>query len=203
MHYVLASLLLLTTTISHAQTLTTPSQSSSTATQIQQCADCPPELAISSQPSRVEPSMRTGELPSAPSAVPSLKPDPVVWNLTELKQPEAALRPDPIWDKKAWGMQIFFAGSIIFDVEATHQGIAHHRCVEGNSALRQKPSRGELYLDNLEQFAPTVFVNAMGVLAVRHAHLPRWAWKAMAYGGPVYPITMHLKGGIDWFTRCW
>jgi hypothetical protein len=204
MYYVLvASLFLLSAGISYAQTLISPSRSSSTEMQIQQCANCPSDLAASDQPSRVEPSMRTGDLPSAPSGLPSLKPDPVVWNLAELKQPEAALRPDPIWDKKAWGAQIFLAGAMVVDVEATHQGIAHHKCVEGNSGLNRYPSRSELYLDNFEQFAPIVLIDGLSALAFRHAHLPRWAWKATLYGGPIYGSAVHLKGGTEWLTQCW
>lgn len=202
MHYVVITfLLLLSPGISQAQTLTIPSESSGKETQIQPCTNCSTALAFSNQPSGAVPRVRSGELPDAPSSSDSL--EPVAWSLTELKQPEPAPRLDRVWDKKTWAAHIVLASSMIFDVEMTHEGIAHHRCEEGNSDLKAHPSRSELYLDNLEQFAPIVVMDWLGSATLRHGHLPRWAWKSIAYFGPVYGSTMHIKGGVEWYTRCW
>lgn len=102
-----------------------------------------------------------------------------------------------------WAANIFLAGATIFDIEMTHEGIAHHKCVEGNLDLARHPSRGELYFDNVKAFAPMVLMGGLGALSGRAAHLPRWAWKTLGYIGPGYGSTIHLRGGIHWYTRCW
>ena len=51
--------------------------------------------------------------------------------------------------------------SVVYDVEVTHQGLAHHNCVEGNPLLSQHPSRSALYLSDLPEFGVgTVFTTA-------------------------------------------
>jgi hypothetical protein len=130
------------------------------------------------------------------------------WNLAAPTAPSKQLTPvaprsQPLWDKKALAAQAFLAGSMIFDVEATHQGIAHHKCEEGNLELQRHPSRGELYLDNLEQFAPMVLMEGLSAMALRHAHLPRWAWKTMLYAGPIEGSPGHIRAGTKWLTQCW
>ena len=48
--------------------------------------------------------------------------------------------------------QLVWLGAIVFDVEATHQGLAHHKCVEGNGSNPQ-PSRGGLYRSDLAEYS--------------------------------------------------
>ena len=102
-----------------------------------------------------------------------------------------------------WAAHIILAGSMIFDTETTHQGLAHHQCVEGNTDLLRHPSRSELYTDDLLQFAPEVVMDSLTALAGRAAHLPRWAWKPIGYIGPVYGSIVHFRGGISWYANCW
>lgn len=168
------------------------------------CARCSPKLAPLKDQNDAELSATNRVLPDSPGSTVPAMPDTFVWSLTEpTQQPTMAPPRVPIWDKKMWAANIVFAGAIIFDVESTHQGIAHHRCVEGNTDLSKKPSRGELYGNNLEVFIPIVVMAASGALAGRSAHLPRWAWKAMGYIGPGIGTFKHLSGGIHWYTRCW
>ena len=37
----------------------------------------------------------------------------------------------------------------MFDIEVTHQGLAHHKCVEGNEELGYTPSRGKMYRNDM------------------------------------------------------
>jgi hypothetical protein len=193
--------------LSQAQVTNLPPGEATHQSASQQCSDCSTGIEPALNQLNSGRSELNTELPDAPSSVSVETSNPFVWDLAvpsvPAKESATAPRPDPIWDKKAWAAQIFLVGTIIFDVEATHQGIAHHKCVEGNNTLREQPSRGELYVDNLKQFVPMVVMEGLGALALRHGHLPRWAWKAMVYGGPVYPSAMHLHGGIKWVTQCW
>ncbi len=199
-----ACLLLLPGPFSHAQKTVGTADSAKSEIHSQPCINCSTAVAPSPEQNGAEPTVPNSELPDAPSSTTLARQDTFVWSLTEpTKQPNPAPPPVPIWDKKMWAANIFLAGATIFDVESTHQGLAHHMCVEGNSDLNNKPSRGELYLDNLEQFAPVVVMGGLTALSGRAAHLPVWAWKALRYIGPIYGSTIHLRGGIRWYTRCW
>ena len=152
-----------------------------------------------------EPVVQNSEPPDAPSSTSLAKQDTFAWSLTEpTKQANTAPKPAPIWDKPMWAATIFQAGATIFDIEMTHEGIAHHKCVEGNLSLARHPSRSELYLDNLEEFAPVVVINgkrassACGPRTIRDGTGER-----LGYFSPVYGSTIHLRGGIHWYTRCW
>jgi hypothetical protein len=195
--------LLIACLVSQGQTLVIPAESDQTKTQPNPCVNCIQNLAPAKELGGAKQPAANGELPDAPGFVSSESRDAVVWDLAEPIKSTNSAPPPRIWDKKMLAAHLFLAGSIVFDVEATHQGIAHHMCVEGNSDLNRKPSRGELYLDNLEQFAPMVLMDSLGALTGRSAHLPRWAWKAIGYEGPVIGSTLHLRAGIQWFTQCW
>ena len=189
--------LLLTCSFTEAQT------SSAGDADKPECSDCRSALSKEQNGLLKVPSR---ELPEAPSSTSLANKDAFVWSLTPddpTKQSDTAPRPAPIWDKPMWAATIFQAGATIFDIEMTHEGVAHHKCVEGNLSLARHPSRSELYLDNLEEFAPAVVLNGLGVLGLRAAHLPRWYWRTAGYFSPVYGSTIHLRGGIHWYTRCW
>lgn len=185
------------TALSQAQTLLDSSESIENQTQSLPNASL--TVKTSNPPSRTEVTTRTNESPDAPAPIVSNSP---TWKLEEtpLLSPR---RLDPIWDRKMWAAHIVLAGSMIFDVEMTHQGLAHHQCVEGNNSLEAKPSRGELYVDNLKQFGPILLMDWLGAAAARSGHLPRWVWKPMGYAGPVYGSIDHIRGGLAWFTQCW
>jgi hypothetical protein len=82
-----------------------------------------------------------------------------------------------------------------FDVEMTHQGLAHHRCVEANPGLPLHPSRGQLYRSDAMEEAT---VAGFGFLSTKLG-LPRWITLAML----PYPAEVHIRGGMSWVGRCW
>jgi hypothetical protein len=200
-YFVVGFLFLFSSLISQAQTLTMPSQLDRSSPDTQECATCSADVPLSARQQLAESSVQSSPLPDAPSATVSLQPG--TWSLSEAKQSAAPARPDPVWDKKMWAAHIILAGSMIFDVEMTHQGVAHHQCVEANTNVPRQPSRSELYLDNLKQFAPLVVMDWLGSAAERAGHLPRWVWKPMGYAGPIYGSVVHIRGGLSWYTRCW
>ena len=203
-YVVLACFLLLPCLLSQAQTTTGAAEVHNRKIDSQPCTNCATDPAIYDEQDGADRTVPNSELPDAPSSTGPARQDTFVWSLTEpTKQPNAAPPPVPIWDKKVLAANIFLAGTTIFDIEMTHEGIAHHKCVEGNLALTRHPSRGELYFDNLQQFVPVVVISGLTALSGRAAHLPVWFWKTMEYMGPVYGSTIHLRGGIHWYTRCW
>lgn len=91
-----------------------------------------------------------------------------------------------------WTAHAALLAATVYDNEATHQGLAHHRCVEGNSDFSQHPTRGKLYAGNL---AITAVLTAFDYLF----------YKKVAHGsqyiGATYGIVQHVKGGTEWFTE--
>jgi hypothetical protein len=97
-------------------------------------------------------------------------------------------------DKAFWGSEAFWLGTIIYDVEATHQGIAHHKCVEGNDDGNYYPSRAQLYRKSLPEFTVgTAFGLAM----------LKYVTKVSIFEFPAYSGTGHIRGGSSWFLNCW
>jgi len=151
-------------------------------------------------------SLEPDQLPNAPLTVPGRGDAPAhfEWNLgTPVMQTDRPFHRPTIWDKKMWAAHMVLAGSMIFDVEVTHEGVAHHRCQEGNLDLHSHPSRGELYRDNLFQFGPIMVMDWLAAKAARNGHLGRRYWKPIGYIGPVYGGFMHFRGGTKWLTNCW
>ena len=87
---------------------------------------------------------------------------------------------------------IFLPASVIYDVEVTHQGLAHHRCVEGNEFLAGHPSRGQLYLVN-GGFA----LGEFGVDYLLHRAHVHWIDNMGAVAGGI----VHFQAGSTWFTH--
>jgi len=144
------------------------------------------------------------EIPDAPSSAmrmslaiePAVKrpPKPNPWRLLDGETDHLSNR--EVFDKKFWAVHGMFLDSIIYDAELTHQGLAHHRCVEGNINLGQHPSRGEIYRNNLlEQFVPLTFMDwALG----------KYVWKGLGYEGATMGSVIHFRGGTKWLTSgCW
>jgi hypothetical protein len=189
---------------SHGQTFPAPPNTSDTNNQ--RCNSCSTDINLLPPPEQ-SPSTQTAQptsaLPDAPSAnAPVSKGIPILDLKPPILHPKAPTPVDPIWDKKMWAAHIFFAGSMVFDVEATHQGLAHHNCAEGNLSFGEHPGRWELYKDNLFQFVPEVAMDWLGAFAGRSAHGPRWMWKPIGYMGPIYGGTIHLRGGVRWIVDC-
>jgi hypothetical protein len=87
---------------------------------------------------------------------------------------------------------IFFAATV-FDIEATHQGLAHHQCVE-NSVDMPYPSRGHLYRHDMMFFAGFTVAD----LLLRKAGVPIAPYSAAAVG-----TVVHARGGAKWLTGCY
>lgn len=106
---------------------------------------------------------------------------------------------------KTWMIAYFgvYPSTILFDAEMTHEGLAHHKCVEGNIELGRRPSRGELYRDNfLKEYVPLTAINLLLQAAWRGDGQPKkWEWVPLIGAG--YGSTVHLRGGIQWYQRCW
>ncbi len=100
-----------------------------------------------------------------------------------------------VFHDKTWQVaQSFWMGSIVYDVEATHQGIAHHKCVEANDGLNIRPSRFVLYRDHIAEYAAgTAFSLAM----------LKYVSKALLIEFPAMSSVGHLRGGSEWFMDCW
>jgi hypothetical protein len=100
-----------------------------------------------------------------------------------------------VFHDKAWiATQVVWLGGIAYDVELTHEGIAHHRCEEGNIHLNRHPSRGELYRSDLPEYA---IGTAFNVLVLKFLTKPLiFEWPAIAIG-------KHLQAGSSWLLNCW
>jgi hypothetical protein len=85
-----------------------------------------------------------------------------------------------------------FAGTLIFDSEATHAGIAHHKCLEG-IVNPPYPSRAELYRADLWQFIPAVGYNFLMTKA-------RMRWLSVI---SVAGTEVHVRAGMRWINNCW
>jgi hypothetical protein len=99
-----------------------------------------------------------------------------------------------IWNKKFIAVNAAFLGSIVYDVELTHQGLAHHNCVEGNPLLNSHPTRGDLYRLNMLMFSA---VTGIGWLSAK-AKIPY-----IPSVGPVMGTVVHMSAGSKWLTQCW
>jgi hypothetical protein len=100
-----------------------------------------------------------------------------------------------VFHDKAWiATQVVWLGGIAYDVEVTHEGIAHHRCEEGNLDLNRHPSRSELYRSDLPEYA---IGTAFNVLVLKFLTKPLiFEWPAIAIG-------KHLQAGSSWLLNCW
>jgi hypothetical protein len=96
---------------------------------------------------------------------------------------------------KTWLIaQGVWLGPIMFDVEATHQGIAHHRCVEGNDGSNHYPTRAELYRGSIPEYVVGTAWNYMSL---------RLLTKSLIFIFPAMSGTTHLVAGTRWLTDCW
>lgn len=83
----------------------------------------------------------------------------------------------------------------ITDAEITHQGLAHHRCVEGNPELPRHPSRGQLY----RQFAWEDGAITVAGYFMRKLGFRWWTYDVPAGLG----AGIHLHGASSWLGECW
>lgn len=100
-----------------------------------------------------------------------------------------------VFHDKTWAVtQAVWLGAITYDVEITHQGIAHHKCVEGNLDLKERPTRASLYLDNLAEYAAGTGFNYIAL---------RFIAKPVSFLFPTWSSIEHIRGGSQWLMNCW
>lgn len=129
-----------------------------------------------------------GQLPDAPQ--PQTPVPPLVTRKVDLK---ALTWHQTLHSKTFWVFHGAMLASTIYDVEITHEGLAHHKCVE-NSFENQYPSRGDLYKTNL----PFIAGFTVADLLLRKVGVPFGYYVAPAVGS-----FKHLRGGTKWLTNCW
>jgi hypothetical protein len=129
------------------------------------------------------------ELPNAPSSSfveqRTARPAPAIhWSSS-----------NRVWTRKFIFAHSFMLASGIYDAEVTHQGLAHHLCVEKNFG-DPYPSRGKIYRDAMLPMAAATAAD----------------WLMAKIGIPVAPYTVmpaeisltHFRSGSRWFTHeCW
>jgi len=104
-----------------------------------------------------------------------------------------------IWTRKFKIAHAIAVGSILYDVEMTHEGLAHHKCAEGGGGITETHvSRKELYANDLIPFAAITGLDAMLKYMMREKGL---AWAGYVF--PTYSTILHVKGGTQWAMRCW
>jgi hypothetical protein len=91
-----------------------------------------------------------------------------------------------------------YLASNVFDIEMAHQGLAHHNCQEGGFNGDPHPSRGELYAVDMSIFAA---VTSLDWVFARSN--PPKAFRWMPFMGSTWGTVLHLRGGVQWYTRCW
>lgn len=114
-----------------------------------------------------------------------------------LVQPENEVRttssfhpPVKVWNKKFTIAHAAYLGSIVYDAEVTHQGLAHHKCLEKNGG-NPLPSRGQLYRKDLGLFALSTGFDWF----MARSKIPY-----IPYILPVAGTAEHIHGGTQWFT---
>ncbi|HTV56372.1 MAG TPA: hypothetical protein VMI06_15825 [Terriglobia bacterium] len=137
-----------------------------------------------------------GGMPNALEPGAGLAPAAAVYQPRAHKPPEpAAVRDQKVFNKKFIAAHVALLGSIVYDSELTHQGLAHHECVEANSYLGLHPSRGELYRQNLLAFGAVGGLDWVAAKFIKIPYLP--------YVTPGVESVIHLRGGSKWLTQCW
>lgn len=117
-----------------------------------------------------------------------------VYEQKRVPKPERPLAGGAVWNKKFIAVHAAFLGSIVCDTELTHQGLAHHNCVEANPNLGSHPSRGRIYRQNILAFSAVSGLDWV-TAKTRIPYLP--------YIGPVVGTVVHLRAGSKWLAQCW
>lgn len=134
-------------------------------------------------------------IPNAPEPGAGLAPA-AVYQPNAHRAPEpAAVRDEKVFNKKFIAAHAVLLGSMVYDAELTHQGLAHHECVEANTYLGPHPSREELYRQNLLAFSAVGGLDWVAAKFIKIPYLP--------YVTPGVESVIHLRGGSKWLTQCW
>lgn len=144
-----------------------------------------------------------GQYPRKPESLSSLPnaPQPQgpeaagFWTFRGLDGPVLRTNREAIHDKTLLGAEAFWLGSIVYDAELTHQGLAHHKCVEASTLVDDRhPSRGELYVWDVPEFAVGTALNYL---------MLRFVGKPLIFETVGIASVEHLRGGSRWLTNCW
>ncbi len=134
-------------------------------------------------------------LPDAPEPSSREEFAPAAYVSSGSKQPVAAIKAEPVFNKKFIAVHTAFLASIVYDAELTHQGLAHHKCVESNTELGTHPGRGEIYRQNMAVFG---VIGGLDWVASRFIRVP-----LLPYVSPSVASAEHITGGSKWLTECW
>jgi hypothetical protein len=134
----------------------------------------------------------TDALPNTPG--PESAPAAAVYEPQKPKWPLPSLERGNVVNKKFLLAHAAFLGSIVYDAELTHGGLAHHKCVESNPSLGTHPSRGEIYEQNMLVFSAVTGLDWV-TAKLRIRYLP--------YVSPIVGSAVHFTGGSKWLTECW
>ena len=124
-----------------------------------------------------------------------IRPKATFWSAGDADAPYPLRTSYEVWHDRTWRTtQAIWLGAIIYDVELTHAGLAHRRCVEGNRNLSQHPSRQGLYLSNLPEYAVGTGFNWL---------MLKFVGKPLIFVVPTMGSVEHIRGGTSWLTGCW
>lgn len=96
-------------------------------------------------------------------------------------------------DKMFLATQSVWFGTEVFDIEVTHQGLAHQKCIEADGDNRY-PSRGELYRKGVKEYAAGTALNWLFM---------RYFSTSLIVLIPAISGTVHTRGGDIWLENCW
>lgn len=132
-------------------------------------------------------------LPHAPQPQQSGKTG--FWSFRGLNDPVLRTNRQVLHDKTLLATESFWLGSIVYDAELTHQGLAHHKCVEATTLVDDRhPSRGELYAWDVPEFAAGTALNYL---------MMRFVGKPLIFETAGIASAEHLRGGSKWLMSCW
>jgi hypothetical protein len=102
----------------------------------------------------------------------------------------------PLFTKPFIAAHLAMLAADVYDMEMTHQGLAHHKCVEKNVAFAsdRHPSRGALYGHDLVVDAAFFGFD----LAMQKAHV-----RFVPYMLPMLHTGNHIRNGTEWAVSCW
>jgi hypothetical protein len=113
--------------------------------------------------------------------------------------PDKVIKEPRVFTKKFLFAHGLYLSATVFDIETTHQGLAHHKCVEGGGGIAEAHvGRGELYRTDMLVFGVTTGLDIL----FQASHPPKWAsW--IPYMGSTVGTVKHIHGGMQWYQNCW
>jgi hypothetical protein len=110
------------------------------------------------------------------------------------KESTPPIKNNTVFTTKFIAVHAALLASTVYDAEVTHQGLAHHKCAEGNAHLGTHPGRGKIYAESLLAFGAISGLDWL-IARTRIRYLP--------YIAPTAETEVHLSGGSRWLAECW